>query len=121
MLVQIFHPGDASGDNDPMSWTEPYFKPDYSYWNNRSDTSWLSVDATEEKNHPLRDTQSANAATEQLRKFSESKSLFFLAVGFRKPHLPFRFPSKFLDLYPLDSVKLPDNPFAPANMPEVEL
>ena len=118
--MQIFHPGDASGDQDPTSWTEPYFTPDYSYWKDRSETSWLSVDEMEEKQHPLRDTQSANAAIKQLRKFFPSKNPFFLAIGFHKPHLPFRFPSRFLDLYPVNFVKLPDNPFAPVNMPEVE-
>jgi len=79
----------------------------------------MSVDEIEAEKHPLPDTQSASAAVKQLKKFSESKSPFFLAVGFHKPHLPFQFPSRFLDLYPNDSVKLPDNPFAPANMPEV--
>jgi len=103
-----------------VSWTEPYFSPDDSYWKHRSNTSWIPVDDAEEQKHPLPDTQSAKAAMEQLKKFSETKSPFFLAVGYHKPHLPFQFPSKFLDLYPVESVKLPDNPFAPMNMPEVE-
>ena len=119
-FLQVFHPGEASGGNDPMSWTEPYFLPDQSYWKRRSKKSWLSVDEDEAEKHPLPDTQSANAALEQLKKFSQSGNLFFLAVGFHKPHLPFQFPRIFLDLYPIESVKLPDNPFAPANMPEVE-
>jgi len=118
-FVQVFHPGHASGGNDPVSWTEPYFSPADSYWRHRSDKSWISVDETEAEKHPLPDTQSANAAIEQLKKFSESRSPFFLAVGFHKPHLPFQFPSIFLDQYPVESVKLPNNPFAPANMPEV--
>lgn len=121
VFVQVFHPGHASGGNDPVSWTEPYFEPDQSYWKHRSNKSWMSVDEDEAEKYPLPDTQSANAATEQLKKFAESQTPFFLAVGFHKPHLPFQFPSRFLDLYPVDSVKLPDNPFAPANMPEVEL
>lgn len=103
-----------------MSWTEQYFRPDESYWHNRSDKSWISVDEVEAQKHPLPDTQSATVAVEQLKKFSASGSPFFLAVGFHKPHLPFHFPSRFLDLYPIESVKLPDNPFAPVNMPEVE-
>jgi len=103
-----------------VSWTEPYFSPDQSYWSHRSDKSWMSVDETEAEKHPLPDTQSANAAVEQLEKFSKSRSPFFLAVGFHKPHLPFQFPRRFLDLYPLEAVTLPDNPFAPANMPQVE-
>jgi len=118
--VQVFHPGAASGGNDPVSWTEPYFRPDESYWKHCSNKSWLSVDEAEAEKHPLPDTQSTNAAVEQLKKFSQSGNPFFLAIGFHKPHLPFQFPRKFLDLYPIDSVKLPNNPFAPANMPEVD-
>jgi iduronate 2-sulfatase len=26
-MGKIFHPGEASGNNDPISWTEPYFLP----------------------------------------------------------------------------------------------
>jgi len=69
--------------------------------------------------HPLPDMQIASAAVEQLKRFAESGNPFFLAVGFMKPHLPFRCPSSFFDLYPNESVRLPDNPFAPVNMPEV--
>jgi len=31
----------------------------------------------------------------------------FLALGFRKPHLPWYVPKKYYDLYPLESIKLP--------------
>jgi len=119
-MFQVFHPGLASGFNDPVSWTEPYFSPDDSYWKHRSNKSWVAVNESEAQIYPLPDTQSANAAVKQLEKFSESHNPFFLAVGFHKPHLPFQFPSKFLNLYPAESVKLPDNPFAPVNMPQVE-
>jgi uncharacterized sulfatase len=35
---------------------------------------------------------------------------FFLAVGFHRPHLPLIAPAKYFDLYPLDSIPLPDEP-----------
>jgi iduronate 2-sulfatase len=35
---------------------------------------------------------------------------FFMGVGFVRPHLPFVAPSRFYDLYPLDSIPLPNNP-----------
>ena len=44
---------------------------------------------------------------------------FFLAVGFIKPHLPFIFPENFLKYYPLKDIILPENPYSPADMPEV--
>jgi len=42
---------------------------------------------------------------------------FFLAVGFKKPHLPFNAPQKYWDLYTDKQINLADNPFAPKNAP----
>lgn len=46
---------------------------------------------------------------------------FFIAVGFKKPHLPFNAPKKYWDLYPEDQIKLADNPFAPKGAPKEAL
>ena len=54
----------------------------------------------------------AAKAVEALQKFAGTGEPFFMAVGFHKPHLPFVFPEKFLDLYPEDSIQLPTNPYA---------
>jgi uncharacterized sulfatase len=35
---------------------------------------------------------------------------FFIAAGFKKPHLPFVAPRKYFDLYPLDQIALPKEP-----------
>ena len=44
---------------------------------------------------------------------------FFLAWGIHKPHLPFLFPEEYLDLYPEDSISLPNNPYVPEGMPDI--
>lgn len=41
---------------------------------------------------------------------------FFLAVGFRKPHLPFTAPKKYWDKYDPADIDLADNPFFPKNV-----
>jgi iduronate 2-sulfatase len=41
---------------------------------------------------------------------------FFLAVGFRKPHLPFRAPQHFFDLYPPETIHLPANGAHPTDV-----
>ncbi len=41
---------------------------------------------------------------------------FFLAVGFRKPHLPFTAPKKYWDIYDPAKIDLADNPFFPKNV-----
>lgn len=45
------------------------------------------------------DGVSAKLAVKQIEMLSASKKPFFMAVGFRKPHLPFVSPKKYWDLY----------------------
>jgi len=53
-----------------------------------------------------------------LRKLKENKQKgepFFMGVGFHKPHLPFNAPQKYWDMYPLESIQLPEIKEAPEN------
>jgi len=53
----------------------------------------------------------SNAAENALALLEEHRNRpFFLGLGFLRPHLPFVAPSKFFDLYPLDSIPVPHNP-----------
>ncbi len=54
------------------------------------------------------DTNAADHALTLLEQ--HRKESFFLGVGFIRPHLPFVAPSRFYDLYPLESLPLPQNP-----------
>ncbi len=52
-----------------------------------------------------------NAADNALALLEQHKDRpFFLAVGFIRPHLPFVAPSRFYDLYPLNTIEIPQNP-----------
>ena len=51
----------------------------------------------------------AKTAIEWLGKREKEKP-FFLAVGFHRPHLPLVAPAKYFDLYPFESITLPDAP-----------
>ena len=44
---------------------------------------------------------------------------FVLAVGFKKPHLPWIFPEEFLDDYPEVDVQSAPNQYVPTNYPEI--
>lgn len=46
---------------------------------------------------------------------------FFLAVGFRRPHLPFVAPEKYWALYDGKKIPMPTNPLPPSNVPEIAL
>ncbi|XP_046555768.1 iduronate 2-sulfatase-like [Haliotis rubra] len=119
-MGKIFHPGKrASGNNDPISWTDPYFLGKDDYPSNR--LLWQAVTEAEERRTPLIDTQIADFAVKTLNdvapKAKSGEQPFFVAVGFHKPHTPWNYPERFEKYYPLDSLQLPDNYFAPVGMP----
>lgn len=118
-MGKVFHPGKASGGDDPISWSEPYFHGIANF--ESKNNSWLAVPDELLVSQPLIDEQIANHAIKTLNRLAPAarsgKKPFFLAAGFHKPHLPFVFPKSFLKYYP--SVRLPDNQYAPVGMPDV--
>lgn len=85
--------------------------------------SWLAVPDDQMANRTLGDTQIADKAIQTLRQLAPAAlsgdKPFFLAMGFQRPHLPFVFPSSMLQNYPMDSIRLPDNDYAPVNLPPI--
>lgn len=65
--------------------------------------SWLATDGTE---FEQTDGLSATAAISLLEENRDKP--FFLAVGFYRPHTPYVAPKKYFDLYPVDSIPLPE-------------
>ena len=61
------------------------------------------------------DGMAAEHAIRELNRLKDTR--FFLAVGFKKPHLPFSAPKRYWDLYDENDIDLADNPFAPKEMP----
>ena len=145
-MGKIFHGGEASGavpqppscqnmwscrnqclacrgtNDGNYSWTEPYFTPQKSIRGHGH--AWLAVD--DDDSEPLEDVQTRDNAVAILegiaanRLARKDERAFFVAVGFRKPHLPFVFPKRFLDFYPpIEETELPTNPSAPEGMPRI--
>ncbi len=75
---------------------------------------WESADCPD--NH-LTDGKTADKAVELLNAYSSRAEPFFLCVGFIRPHLPFVAPKKYFDLYPPESIRRAENPFAPDGAP----
>lgn len=55
----------------------------------------------------LFDGHTAKRAVGYLERFAASGEPFFLAVGFRRPHLPFIAQQRYFDLYPWEGIGLP--------------
>jgi iduronate 2-sulfatase len=57
------------------------------------------------------DVVKARLALAELDKLAKNPAKpFFLAVGFKKPHVPYCAPQRYFDQHPLESVKLPEEP-----------
>ena len=125
-MGKIYHPGASSGYDDPLSWSADYdyFRPGRNDIET-SGISWIAVPDADLVDNPLRDELVADHAVDTLRTLAQntesgdSQDPWFMAVGFYKPHLPFIFPESVLDYYPEDTINLPDNPYAPINMPRI--
>ena len=57
-------------------------------------------------------------AIKQLAEYKSGESPFFMAIGYKKPHLPFNAPKKYWDLYNPNELDKADNPYMPQNVSE---
>jgi iduronate 2-sulfatase len=103
---KIFDPRnvDNRNDDDPASWSVPYQKPV-----GKADTKTklnLAVRAIDAPEEDFVDGTINNRGIALLRKMSSDSRPFFLAVGYKKPHLPFAVPKTYFDLYQRESFEL---------------
>jgi iduronate 2-sulfatase len=118
-MGKIFHPVKYKGQTDDIaggSWNTPYFQPEHSEDNSHplSQTN-CGLGSAVEDNAQYSDGKTAAHAVTVLQNVSKARQPFFVAVGFHRPHLPWVVPSKYMDLYPTDSVKLADHNQIPAH------
>lgn len=105
---KIFHPGISSNftDDFPYSWSEyPYHPPTEKYKDapvckDRTRKTLQKnlvcpVNIVHQPGGTLPDIESLDAAINILSKRNSTKP-FLLAVGFHKPHIPIKFPKKYL-------------------------
>jgi arylsulfatase A-like enzyme len=80
------------GIEDVRNYVRKYFKP--------------TTECADVPDDAYPEGQFANNAIRYMRQLSKEDNPFFLAVGFRRPHLPFVAPKKYWDLYQRDQVPL---------------
>ncbi|KAL3972632.1 receptor-type tyrosine-protein phosphatase C [Sarotherodon galilaeus] len=128
---KVFHPGIASNNTDdyPYSWSIPaYHPPSFTYEKKKMCKGedgklhvnlLCAVNVTEQPGGTLPDLESTEEALRLLKSRVNDDDPFFLAVGFHKPHIPFRIPQEYLTLYPLDQMTLASDPDVPERLPTV--
>ncbi|KAM4664129.1 iduronate 2-sulfatase isoform 1-T1 [Discoglossus pictus] len=127
---KVFHPGISSNhsDDSPYSWSIRPFHPSSEKYENTKTCKGKDgklhanlvcpVDVSEVPEGTLPDIQSTEEAIRLLQSVKQNTS-FFLAVGYHKPHIPFRFPKEFLKLYPIENIPLAPDPDIPKRLPPV--
>lgn len=126
-IGKIYH-GSGKPSQDPPSWsTPPQYdvvrdpKVRYALPENLIGKG-LKRSAAEAANVPDNayiDGIVCNAAVAALAELHRHDGPFFLAVGFRKPHLPFCAPQKYWDLYSRSRIPLPATNEHPQDAPEL--
>ena len=79
--------------------------------NPNSGTKGPVTEAADVPDNGYSDGKLADRAIEELRAMDGKP--FFLALGFRKPHLPFTAPKKYWDMYDSETLMLAENSFYP--------
>lgn len=89
---------------DVPSWSQPFHQQNYKKVKFK-DVKQVVL-APDVKDTELIDGQIAKTGVELLRELGKQDAPFFLAVGFKKPHLPWVAPKKYWDLYQRESLPL---------------
>ena len=103
---KIFDPRnvDSRDDDDPASWSIPYQKPNGVV--DKKGKPNFAVKAIDAPAKKFIDGNINNRGIALLQKMAADPRPFFLAVGYKKPHLPFVAPKKYFDLYERADFKL---------------
>lgn len=132
-IGKIYH--DPPYFRDPASWSVPaqlddtrsvrgkyaaeanlrYYQPDGKMGDEK-------VDATESADVPddaYIDGRVADLAVERLGQLAGSSHPFFLAIGIRRPHLPFSAPQRYWDMYDPKELGVVPQPSPPAGAPAI--
>jgi len=131
---KVYH--GSPNTEDPASWSEPAFgnligKKErgllyYATEENQKERPGAghkrgSTECAEVPDDAYIDGIVAEEACKKLQALAAKESPFFLAVGFRKPHIPFCAPKQYWDLYDREALARPANPDRPASAPDVAL
>ncbi len=122
-MGKIYHIGSAGPGHDAPSWSVPYEDancPTYALPNAiNARGKGKATECADVPDETYTDGALTQLAIKSLEKLSNGNKPFFLAVGFRKPHLPFVAPKKYWDLYDRDKFEIAPFQKKAANSPDI--
>jgi len=113
---KIFDARNVDPAFDPVSWSIPFERPGSSDAGSESKVTTKIMDISLDR---TQDGRTTTKAIEWMKEMAAEEKPFFLAVGLKKPHLPFEAPKAFWDLYPEDSIKVAPFQENAKNGPEI--
>ena len=94
---KTFHPGLPPNYDEPLSWTQ---EMEYFPLNKENCPGGETFCGLEKPDEDFFDNQLANNTIKIMQVAKKANKPFFAAAGFRRPHLPWRFPERFFSMYP---------------------
>ena len=113
---KVFH---GNNNDNLYSWTENCFRSTTDDFWESDGMSWGMIEPEDYEETPLPCMQIRDYGIDKLRQVANEPSPFFIAIGFKRPHLPFKAPRVFYDMYPLEDMYLPQHQYVPDNLPEM--
>ncbi|HFE53137.1 MAG TPA: sulfatase, partial [Bacteroidetes bacterium] len=113
---KVFDPRSVDNQHDAASWSIPYLPAHGNRW--LVSTEKVSTENVDAPDSAFIDGHILRAGLELLDRVAQGDKPFFLAVGFKKPHLPFVAPRVDWDRYPRSQIPLAPFQQHAANAPE---
>jgi arylsulfatase A-like enzyme len=106
---KIYHESSAGVGHDAPSWTIPWISggaPAYINYTPQKGVLGPATECVDVPDNTYSDGVTAEVGIKLMNQLKSKGEPFFLAVGFRRPHLPFAAPKKYWDLYKRDQFQV---------------
>ena len=114
---KVYHTDHGNRDDD-LSWSLPHEDSDIPYILPENKTKKPTMEMTDLPEESYGDGKISALGIKRLEELKASGLPFFLAIGFRKPHMPFAVPTKYWDLYDPNTFSMPVRQTPPEDAPE---
>jgi arylsulfatase A-like enzyme len=122
-MGKIYHIASAGPGHDAPSWSIPYRdakrKVYYLSYTPNEKGRGKATECADVPDNTYQDGRLTEMAIELLDSLNNNKKPFFLAVGFKKPHLPFVAPKKYWDMYDRNEFQIAEYQKKALNSPDI--
>jgi arylsulfatase A-like enzyme len=122
-MGKIYHIASAGPGHDAPSWSVPYRdskrKVYYLPYTPNAKGRGKATECADVPDNTYQDGNLTEMAIQLMDSLNNNKKPFFLAVGYKKPHLPFVAPKKYWDLYDRNEFQIAEYQKKALNSPDI--